>query len=98
METTANETQAGIEPTNRARQIGIIVAVLARWILGGLFIYMGLKKALDPVGFLKLVRQYDVLQHYLLLNLTASLLPWLETVCGLLLVLGVAVRGVAVSL
>ena len=73
-------------------------AVLARWVLGALFLYMGLKKALHPVEFLKLIRQYDMLHHYLLLNLTASLLPWLETFCGVLLLLGVAVRGVALTL
>src|SRR5207247_8808433 len=39
-----------------------------------------------------------VLHHYLLLNLTASLLPWLEVFCGVLLLLGVAVRGVALML
>lgn len=71
------------------------LVVLARWLVGALFIYMGLSKALDPVGFLKLVRQYEVLHASLLLNLVASALPWFEVFCGLLLVLGVAVRGTA---
>ena len=35
-------------------------AVLARWVLGALFLYMGLKKALYPADFLKLLRQYDI--------------------------------------
>ena len=97
-ETSATEPQAIVAPATQVRQIGSIVAVLARWVLGALFIYMGLKKALHPVEFIKLVRQYDVLHHYLLLNLVASLLPWLETFCGVLLLLGVAVRGVALTL
>src|SRR6185503_9999056 len=66
--------------------------------LGGLFLYMGLSKALHPIEFLKLVRQYDLLHHHFLLNLVASTLPWFEIFCGLLLVLGVAVRGAAVML
>ncbi len=73
-------------------------ALLARWLVGGLFIYMGLNKALDPVGFLKLVRQYEMVSNFLLLNSIAAALPWFEVFCGLLLVLGVAVRGAAVML
>ncbi len=72
--------------------------VLARWLIGGLFIYMGLKKALDPVAFLKLVRQYEMTTSPLVLNSIAATLPWFETFCGLLLVAGVAVRGTALML
>jgi uncharacterized membrane protein YphA (DoxX/SURF4 family) len=82
----------------RAARVGTSLFVIARWTLAALFIYMGLSKALHPVEFLKLVRQYDVLHHHLALNLVASALPWLEVFCGVLLALGVAVRGVAVVL
>jgi uncharacterized membrane protein YphA (DoxX/SURF4 family) len=75
-----------------------VLAVLARWLLGALFLYMGLHKALHPVEFLKLIRQYDVLQPYPLLNLAASALPWFEVFCGLMLMLGLAVRGTAAML
>jgi uncharacterized membrane protein YphA (DoxX/SURF4 family) len=75
-----------------------VLGLLARLVLATLFIYMGLNKALHPVEFLKLVRQYDALHSSLLLNLTASVLPWLEVFCGLLLLLGVAVRGTALML
>ncbi len=72
-----------------------LIGTVARWALGALFIYMGLKKALDPVDFLKLVRQYDMVESPLLLNLIASTLPWFEVFCGVLLVSGIAVRGAA---
>lgn len=75
-----------------------IAAVLARWLMGGLFIYMGLNKALHPVEFLKLVRAYEWVQNPLLLNSIAATLPWFEVFCGLLLVAGVAVRGSALML
>jgi len=75
-----------------------VFALLVRWLLGGMFLYMGLSKALHPVEFLKLVRQYDLLHHHLLLNFVASSLPWFEIFCGLLLVFGVAVRGAATML
>jgi uncharacterized membrane protein YphA (DoxX/SURF4 family) len=74
------------------------VAVLARWFLGGIFIYMGLVKALDPAMFLKLVREYEIVGNSVLLNSIASVLPWFEVFCGVLLLTGVAVRGSALLL
>jgi uncharacterized membrane protein YphA (DoxX/SURF4 family) len=75
-----------------------VAAVVARWVLGAIFIYMGLNKALHPVEFLKLVRQYNITDQYLFLNLVASALPWFEIFCGVLLVLGIAVRATALLL
>src|SRR5208282_6836420 len=63
--------------------------------LGAAFLYLGLNKALHPVEFLKLVRQYDVTNDVLLLNSIAAALPWFEAFCGLLLLVGIAVRGTA---
>jgi uncharacterized membrane protein YphA (DoxX/SURF4 family) len=74
-------------------------AVLARWWLGGVFIYMGLHKAVPhPEYFLKLVRQYDMVTTPILLNAIGAALPWFEVYCGLLLLVGVAVRGAALNL
>jgi len=73
-------------------------AVLARWLLGAAFLYLGLNKALHPVEFLKLIRQYDIVQDHLWLNSIAAALPWFEVFCGLLLLAGVAVRGTALML
>jgi uncharacterized membrane protein YphA (DoxX/SURF4 family) len=78
--------------------IRVITLLLARSLLGLLFLYMGLSKALHPVEFLKLLRQYDMIESHLLLNLLAATLPWFEAFCGLLLVAGVAVRGTALML
>ncbi len=74
------------------------VAVLARWLLGALFLYMGLNKALHPVEFLKLVRQYEMVSNPVLLNSIVVVLPWFEAFCGLMLLAGVAVRGSALML
>jgi uncharacterized membrane protein YphA (DoxX/SURF4 family) len=84
-------------PATRTR-VADIAALGARWLIGGMFIYMGLNKALHPVEFLKLVRQYNLTDQHLLLNFIASTLPWFEVFCGVLLVLGVAVRGAALLL
>lgn len=72
--------------------------VLARWILGVIFVYMGLTKALHPEMFLKLLRQYDLTNSSFVLNSIAAGLPWFEVFCGLLLLGGIAVRGSAVLL
>lgn len=73
------------------------VHLLGRILLGGYLIYMGVAKAIDPVDFLKLLREYHFLASPNPLNTVAALLPWLEIFCGLLLVLGIAVRGAAVT-
>jgi uncharacterized membrane protein YphA (DoxX/SURF4 family) len=72
--------------------------VLARWLLGGLFIYMGGQKALHPELFLKLLREYQMVQNPLALNTIAITLPWVEVFCGLLLLAGIAVRGTSLLL
>ncbi len=86
------------EQPGKGRQLTDAIAVLARWVLGALFVYMGMKKALNPAEFLNLVRQYDMVSSPFLLNSIAAALPWFEVFCGLLLLAGVAVRGTAVVL
>jgi putative oxidoreductase len=83
------------EPT---RKILDFATVAARWVLGAIFICTGLEKAMDPVSFLKLVRQYELFQTPYLLNSVAAALPWFELFCGILLLAGVAVRGTALVL
>ena len=85
-------------PTLWIRAAMNIFTVLARWLLGAAFVYLGLNKALHPVDFLKLVQQYDLTQNALLLNSIAAGLPWFEVFCGLLLLTGVAVRGTSLTL
>jgi hypothetical protein len=73
-------------------------ALAARWWLGCVYIFMGLHKAFPhPEYFLKLVRQYDMVTAPWLLNSIGAALPWFEVFCGMLLLLGVAVRGVALN-
>ncbi len=74
--------------------------LLARLILGALFIIMGWNKAVQPGEFLKLTRTYQMIPDSMpeLLNLTAITLPWLEIFCGVLLIAGIALRGTALLL
>ncbi len=75
-----------------------VAGLVVRWVLGGVVIYMVLAKALHPVDFLKVLRQYEMVESHVLLNLIAAGLPWFEVLCGLLLFTGIAVRGSALLL
>ncbi len=87
-----------MKPTTGSLKMADGATLLIRWLLGGLFLYMGLQKALHPVEFLKLVRQYDLVPGAFWLNFVAASLPWFEIFCALLLITGVAVRGTALLL
>jgi hypothetical protein len=56
---------------------------------------MGLVKALHPIDFLKLLREYELGLSSFSMNTIAAILPWLEMFCGFCLVAGVAARGSA---
>ncbi len=68
---------------------------MCRWFLGAAYLYMGVVKALHPVEFLKLIRQYDLLHNATALDCVAAWLPWFEIACGVFLLAGVTVRGAA---
>lgn len=91
-------TTLAVPPPAPVRNWLDYAGVASRWILGVLFVYLGLSKALHPEAFLKLVRQYDFTTNSLVLNSIAAGLPWFEVFCGLLLLVGVAVRGSALLL
>src|SRR4051812_16045020 len=96
----AQPSSSSDAPGSPSRKRGTveIISVLARWFVGAAFVYLGLIKAMDPYNFAELVRQYGVVSNPYVLNLIGALLPWFEVVCGLLLILGVAVRGSALVL
>lgn len=76
----------------RSNQTGYVL-LLARLVLGSDFIYLGAVKAADPVEFLKLIRQFEMIEMPLLLNLVAGVLPWFEIMCGLLVIAGFRLRA-----
>jgi uncharacterized membrane protein YphA (DoxX/SURF4 family) len=69
-----------------------IPLLISRLLLGGVFVYASFDKILHPWIFAEAVDNYQILPDALL-NLTAILLPWLELCVGLLLILGVWLRG-----
>ena len=70
------------------------IYVLLRIVLGALFLWASIGKINDPGAFAKVIENYHILPAGLI-NLTALVLPWLEAVCGLLLIAGFFVDGAA---
>ncbi len=77
-----------------------IPLLAARLVLGVTFLVMGWEKGWDPVAFLKLLREYEMIPDgfYVIQNIISVVLPWIEVVCGVALILGVCIRGSALSL
>jgi uncharacterized membrane protein YphA (DoxX/SURF4 family) len=71
-----------------------LAATVVRVLLGGLFIYASVSKILDPAGFSRTVFYYQLLPTSAV-NLVAIILPWIELLVGVLLVIGIQVRGAA---
>lgn len=76
------------QPSTRPRLVWRIVAVL----VGGLFVYAGVVKALDPVQFGLDIDNFKILPWFISVRL-AFYLPWLEILCGLALVFHFLYRG-----
>ena len=84
---------------------GVLKTALAKADLAGsapvmFLVDHGLIELSDPVDFLKLIREYEMVPENVpvLMNSLAAVLPWVEVLCGLLLIVGVAVRGSALLL
>ena len=62
------------------------------FILGGIFIYAGAIKALDPVQFANDIDNYKTLPWFFSVRF-AFYLPWLEILCGLAVIFRFLYRG-----
>jgi putative oxidoreductase len=70
------------------------LAIPMRLYLGGVFIMASLHKIAHPRAFALDVATYNVL-HLSLINLMAICLPWIEIVCGALMIIGYKSRATA---
>ncbi|MCF8142398.1 MAG: DoxX family membrane protein [Deltaproteobacteria bacterium] len=75
----------------QCKRDGLLVLV-ARLILGAVFIYASMDKIAHPEAFAEVVHNYQILPDALV-NLTAIVLPWLELVTGAFLVIGLFREG-----
>ncbi len=71
-------------------------ALLGRWLLGGLFIYLGLSKVFHSGEYLAFVRQQLMVTSPFLSGLVTATAPWLQVLCGFWLLSGLALDKAAV--
>jgi uncharacterized membrane protein YphA (DoxX/SURF4 family) len=67
------------------------VLLLFRVVVGGLFVYAGVLKIADPLGFAQDIENYRLVPRAIAF-LTALFLPWVETLAGAALVVGLFKR------
>ena len=65
-----------------------------RLTLGVVFIYASIDKIDKPAGFAEAIYNYRMMPHATI-NLMAIVMPWLELMCGILIIIGLFVRGSA---
>ena len=68
---------------------------IGRFLLGGIFFYTGFTKIIQPLEFARNIAAYEMLPVFANI-LIAAILPWMECVCGLLLIIGWKARPAAV--
>jgi uncharacterized membrane protein YphA (DoxX/SURF4 family) len=85
-----------IPPSSSKRRPRDLAALLARWLLGGLLIYLGLNNVFHPAEFLTFLRQQLMVTDPFLSGLIAAAAPWLEVLYGLVLLAGIAQDAAAV--
>jgi putative oxidoreductase len=59
-----------------------------RFVVGGVFIWAGLLKILDPLEFAQDIANYRVFSRDISFVI-AIVLPWIEVLCGVLVILGI---------
>ncbi|NIM59826.1 MAG: DoxX family membrane protein [Candidatus Aminicenantes bacterium] len=64
------------------------ILIAFRLVVGGMFIWAGVSKIIDPLGFAQNIANYRVFPEGASFFL-ALVLPWIEVICGLSLISGI---------
>ncbi len=78
--------------TEKQINFHLILSIVVRFILGGIFIYAGIPKILDPASFAGVVFSYQLLPD-MLINIVAIVLPWIEVIVGGFIIIGIWMPG-----
>lgn len=71
------------------------ILLFFRLMVGGIFISAGLTKIFDPLGFAQDILSYKVFPQSFSFFI-ALILPWIEVICGILLISGLFLRASAI--
>jgi uncharacterized membrane protein YphA (DoxX/SURF4 family) len=74
-----------------------IAGLLGRLIVGGVFVFAGIVKLLDPASFAQDIANYQAFPHWTW-NLAATIVPVTEIVAGLAVLTGIKRRAAALVL
>ncbi|MRR36834.1 DoxX family membrane protein [bacterium] len=69
-----------------------LLSLALRIVLGAMFLYAGIEKAVDPPGFAQSIANYVILPAWMV-GPAAVVLPWIEIMAGLSLLAGVFLPG-----
>lgn len=79
---------------DKLKKLGDIIVILFRLLLGVVFIWASIHKILNPYAFALNVATYQILPLKLI-NLFSIILPWVELGTGILIIIGLFTREVA---
>jgi putative oxidoreductase len=71
------------------------LSLSSRLVLGGVFLYAGVTKVLDPGGLASSIRSYDLPLPEWFVSLSAHSLPFLEILLGFYLIIGLFTKSSA---
>jgi uncharacterized membrane protein YphA (DoxX/SURF4 family) len=77
------------------KNISRLLYLIARMILGVVFIYASYDKLFHPKAFADIIYHYQILPDRLI-NITAIFLPWLELLIGIFLMIGLWMSGTVI--
>ncbi|MBN2226591.1 MAG: DoxX family membrane protein [candidate division Zixibacteria bacterium] len=68
------------------------LALVLRVFVGVVFVYASIDKIVEPSQFARIIYNYHLLPETLI-NLLAIIMPWVELLCGIVLILGIQKKG-----
>jgi uncharacterized membrane protein YphA (DoxX/SURF4 family) len=71
--------------------------LLSRIVVGGLFVYSGIDKIIDPLAFATIIHNYRITPPGMI-NYIAVIIPWIEFVAGVFLIFGCRTRASALTI
>lgn len=68
------------------------LVLVARIVLGFIFISFGIEKIFDPKNFVSEILNYQIMPVFSV-NVMALILPWLELIAGIMLIFGIRLKA-----